>query len=306
MKILMTGGSGFLGKYVEKESLFKGHTFLNYDISSGKDILNQSDFYAFCASERPDVIIHAAAIADLYESEKNADKNFSINVFGTYLIGRICSILEIPLIYISTCCAYGNQSKKLGGVEISEDDEAIPTESYAWSKLAGEKALGCVGPLTGFILRLGTFYGPEMRDALFNCTAIDKIANGEKITIHGDGSQTRKYIHAKDISEAIVLFCEKSLNKKENEEILGYRKNPLPIFNIIGDEEISVLDTISTIEKILGKKAIIELGEERNGQIKRQMINYNRAMSFIKWRPKIKYVDGMRECINARLNKNNA
>jgi dTDP-4-dehydrorhamnose reductase len=184
MKIIMTGGSGFLGQYVERECSKHGHTFISYDMLTGNDILNRDDFYTLCSGEQPDVVIHAAAVADLYKSEENLDKNFSINVQGTYYIARICSILHIPIIYISTCCAYGNQSVRR---MTDEATEPIPTESYAWSKLAGEKVLGCAGPLAGFILRLGTFYGPGMRDALFNAVAIDKALKGEPITIHGDG-----------------------------------------------------------------------------------------------------------------------
>jgi UDP-glucose 4-epimerase len=294
MKILMTGGSGFLGTYVERECQEKGHEFISYDMARGKDILNNDALYWECANAKPDVVIHAAAIADLYKSEENRDLNFSINVQGTYFIGRICSILNIPLIYISTCCAYGNQSvRRL----TDEDTEPIPTDTYAWSKLAGEKALGCVGSLAGFILRLGTFYGPGMRSALFNAAVIEKAIRDETITIHGDGEQTRRYIHVADVASAIVKFCDKATHPGEIEDHCGYRANPLPIFNILGIKEISVNETVEIVGRILGKPLNVTRVPQRQGQIIKQMINCNRAMAYVDWEPKITYEHGMRECV---------
>jgi nucleoside-diphosphate-sugar epimerase len=289
MKILMTGGSGFLGRYVQAESINKAHEFESYDMSKGQDILQQDAFYYRCIEFKPDVIIHAAAVADLYKSEENIDYNFSVNVLGTYYIARICSILNIPLIYISTCCAYGNQSENK---MVDETIEPIPTETYAWSKLAGEKALGCAGPLKGFILRLGTFYGPGMREALFNAKAILAALDGGLIDVHGDGEQTRRYIHVADVASAIVGFCERT---KQAAPFVP--NNPLPIYNIIGEEEISVNDTLDIISELTEKKMGVRYCPQRSGQIMRQMINCSAAKSFTGWEPKIDYKSGMAESI---------
>ena len=295
MKILCTGGSGFLGKYIQKEIEAHGHTFINFDISQGQDILKRDEFYTLCASEKPDVIIHAAAVADLYESDKNLDRNFSINVMGTYYIGRICSILDIPLIYISTCCAYGNESSK---GTLNENVMPIPTETYAWSKLAGEKALGCVGGLNGCILRLGTFYGPGMRDALFNAIVINKALADEEIVVHGDGTQRRQYVHVADVAKAVYRACLLEFPVKVTAHgIHNGADNPLQIFNIIGTQAYSVKDTIRTVEAILGKQLKVKYDTQREGQIMSQRILNFKAQSMLWWEPEIEYYDGMKECV---------
>jgi UDP-glucose 4-epimerase len=290
VKILMTGGGGFLGQYVQAEAKANKHDFDSFDITSGHDILDRDSFYLKCSTDKPDVIIHAAAIADLYKSEENLDKNFNINVLGTYYIARICSILNIPLIYISTCCAYGNQSADW---MIDETIEPIPTESYAWSKLAGEKAIGCAGPIRGFILRLGTFYGPGMRAALFNARVIIHALSDEPIDIHGDGEQTRRYIHVADVATAIIKFCEKI-----NKPVVFVPNNPLPVFNVIGEEEISVNDTLDIVQELTRKKLSVRYCPQREGQIMRQRIACSAAKAFTDWEPKINYKDGMQSCID--------
>lgn len=291
MKILMTGGNGFLGRAVRTACAEQRREFVSYDMTSGKDILDRDAFFVECSAQMPDVVVHAAAIADLYQSDADMDKNFSVNVMGTYYIARICALLKIPLIYISTCCAYGNvcQHSEL----IDETTLPIPTEVYAWSKLAGEKALNCAalpGKLEGFILRLGTFYGPGMRDALFNSVAIRKVLAGETIQVHGSGEQSRRYIYVSDVAAAIIEACD----------YIGdyvYQDTPFPILNIIGREEISVNQTIGTVEAITGKKAGVVYMPERVGQIMRQPIDGRLAESFLEWEPKVDYFEGMKRSI---------
>ena len=292
----MTGGDGFLGRHVQHAARKFGHEFFGYDTTSGHDVLNRNGFLCKCSEKKPDVVIHAAAVADLYKASENLDANFNINVTGTYYVGRVCSTLGIPLIYISTCCAYGNQSAQKMA---DEETEPIPTEAYAWSKLAGEKALGCVGAITGCILRLGTFYGPGMRGALFNARAIDAALGGETITVHGTGEQTRRYIHVSDTANAIIGFAE-SVKLVDHGP---YKNNPLPIFNIIGEEEVSVNETVRAVSGLVGKNSDVSYVPQRDGQIIKQQIDGRRARSFLGWNPEISYAEGMRQCFEAARGK---
>ncbi|MDD5459688.1 MAG: NAD(P)-dependent oxidoreductase [Phycisphaerae bacterium] len=292
MKILCTGSGGFLGHALKSLCECDEVGFVGYDIASGRDILKRDEFLTTCMAEQPDVVVHAAAVADLYDSDKNLDKNFSINVLGTYYVGRICSILNIPIVYISTCCAYGNQGERR---IVDEGVEAIPTETYAWSKLAGEKALGCVGSIRGCILRLGTFYGPGMRDTLFNRVVVERVFERRTIEVHGDGEQTRRYVHVDDVAAAIIraaAFCKK--NAWTNE-----RNNPLPIFNILGDTEYSVNDTIDLVSEITGLIPKVKYVGQRDGQIIGQKVACDRARTYLGWTQKISYRQGMADFIEA-------
>lgn len=285
MKALLTGSNGFLGGHLKRSFVLAGIQTIEYDISAGQDILSHDAFYLACTKHKPDVVIHAAAIADLYESDKNLDKNFKVNVTGTFQIARICSILKIPIIYISTCCVYGNQPDRH-----LTDERALPrpTEAYAWSKLAGEQVLRCAGDLRGCILRLGTFYGPGMRHTLFNALAVEKALAGETIEVHGDGEQSRRYIHVSDICSLIIKIIRKN----------EYHEN-FPVYNVLGDEEISCIDTVKTIDKTV-TRANWKMIPQRAGQILKQNIIGELAKVVFDWKPKINYADGMRDYIERR------
>lgn len=288
VKILITGSNGFLGQNIKKLKP-GGIEFVDFDMYAGQDILSEDALGIIIMREKPDVVVHAAAVADLYESDKNLDKNFYVNVLGTYLIGRICAINEIPIVYISTCCAYGLQ----GARQMTDENSLpVPTECYAWSKLAGEAALGCVGAaLKGCILRLGTFYGPDMRSTLFTSIVIEKALTNQEIEIHGNGEQTRRYIHVKDVSEAIISACRRI------ESISALPGSPLPIFNILGNTEYSVNDLIVMVKELIGVDIKTRFVDQREGQILRQQVNCDRAMTFLGFFQKISMTDGMRECI---------
>lgn len=296
MKIFCTGGSGFLGQWVKNKAYENDHYFKSFDICNGHDITSYYGLYSAIKNYNPDVVVHAAAIADLYQSDENKDKNFNVNISGTYNVAKACSKLNIPLIYISTCCAYGNQTKLHNQDTTTENDVPRPTEVYAWSKLAGESVLGCVGKLKATVLRLGTFYGPGMRGALFNAIVIEKNLRGETVFVDGDGEQSRQYLHVSDVADAIVLACEKIY------DIARILPEEYPeIFNIIGNESISVNDTIDVVNDITTVNTKVVRNErKREGQILRQKISNFNAYQKLGWYPKTNYIDGMRECVMCR------
>ena len=84
-------------------------------------------------------VIHVAAVADLYESDKNPERNERVNVEGTRNVARLCAKYKRRMTYISTCCAYGSAGED--GRLLTEEVEPKPTELYAESKLAGEKEI---------------------------------------------------------------------------------------------------------------------------------------------------------------------
>lgn len=303
MRILVTGGYGFLGKAISK-NVSLSDNFFSFDIVDGNDITSYKAVDLAIKSIKPDVVVHSAAVADLYESDENKERNYKINVGGTYNVSKACSVNQTPMIYISTCCAYGNQGVAVVGT--NEHTVPKPTETYAWSKLAGEAVLGCVGPLDAVVLRLGTFYGPDMRPALFNAKAIDHLKSSELLTIHGNGEQTRQYIHVDDVARAVIQSCYRieKIATRLPEEMMQ-------VINIIGDEQISVNDTISCINNIAdfvynptSEKYQInyEYVEQRDGQILSQNISNEKAKFLLDWEPKITYEDGIKECMECRIN----
>ena len=134
MQILLTGGSGLLGNELRKLGLpLVTPTSAELDITDGDAVAE------FVARNEPDVIIHAAAATNNRQIEANPSLALDVNITGTTNIARACLGTRIRLVYLSTDYVYRGDRR-----EYSEDDEILPGNLYAWSKLAGEAAVRAV------------------------------------------------------------------------------------------------------------------------------------------------------------------
>jgi len=274
MRILITGSEGFLGKVLCEELQNESHEIIRYDLSLGKNILDFKQLYDDLS--KCDACIHLAAIADLYVAEDNPALTMEINVKATKKLIQFANELDVRILFASTVCAYGNNGEEIS----SENSPLAPTEVYAKSKVEAEKLFqGHVGKHS--ILRLATFYGPNMRTSLAVSVFINAITNNEEINIHGNGLQTRCYTHVEDISSGIIAV----LNSETN-----------GIFNISSDEEISVVDLIQLISNIIGKKAETKFVKDRIGQINRSRISSEKLQA-LGWKPNYNLKSGLLKCI---------
>ncbi len=282
MRILVTGSEGFLGKILTNKLLLQGHEIIPYDISSGKDILDFKQLYKDMSN--CDVCIHLAAIADLYIAEANPELTSEINVKATEKMIQFADELDVRILFSSTVCAYGNNGEDIS----TESSQLAPTEVYAKSKVEAEKMF--YNELEKHcILRLATFYGPNMRESLAVSVFINSILNDKEIKIHGNGLQTRCYTHVEDICSGIITV----LNSKAN-----------GIFNISTEEETSVIELIELICKISNREAKKILVPDRFGQIVRSKISSEKLQK-LGWKPKYNLELGLLECILfASRNKN--
>ncbi|MBB1441494.1 NAD-dependent epimerase/dehydratase family protein, partial [Shewanella sp. SG41-4] len=189
-----------------------------------------------------------------------------------------CLKTKTRLLYASTCCAYGNNNQ-----EISDEDSPVsPTELYAETKLQGEKVIENVGGEYS-LLRLATFYGPNMRPSLATSIFLRKILLGQEIEIHGDGKQTRCYTHVDDIASGIRIVLE-SVNTPK-------------IINISDDTAYSVNDLVKIISKVTGKHPKVKYVNDRAGQIWSSSIKSMR-MKQLGWQPKWNLMSGLTDCMN--------
>lgn len=268
--ILITGSSGFIASAFCKKLYDNNIYFGGYDLPNDIIDINKLDVRI------PDMLIHFAAIANLNDSIADQDKNFEVNIRGTYEVAKFCVKNNIPLIFISTCCVYHSNDM------VDETIFPLTSEPYACSKMAGEYILRGMPGLRYVILRIGTVYGPGMRKELFNYIAFDKIMNDEIIKVNGDGSQTRTYVYIDDLIDGIYSACDK------------FKILQGEIINLCGDEHISVNQTMLTIKKIIGKDYMAEYGFERYGDFKRECVSIEKAENWLGWKPKTKYIDGMK------------
>ncbi|MFA5746647.1 MAG: NAD-dependent epimerase/dehydratase family protein [Candidatus Paceibacterota bacterium] len=275
-KILITGGSGFIGQHLVKKLEDQGHSVEVFDLINGQDLLNSQQVDE--AIKGKDVVFHLAAIADLYESKKNPSKNMNINVVGTINVAEACLKHKAILNYASTCCVYGNPEVH-PSVEKSLPN---PTEIYACSKLAGEYVILGYAKTCGLkynIMRFATIYGPGMRSALATYVFLDQAIKGLPITVHGTGKQTRTLTFTEDLVDGMIEWFNSGITDE--------------IVNLTTEEEISVLETIEMIKKMTGSKSEIVFLPERQGQIFREQIEAQKALALFGWKAKHTFEEGM-------------
>ena len=281
MKIIITGGTGFLGKRLYRKLKENNHDIMSYDIIDGYDILNTVQLERVFTDFKPDTVIHLAACSDLNIFAKKPEISYKINVIGTKNILNLCEKHNVRLLFASTCCAYGNNETH----PTDETSPTCPTEPYAKSKKESEKDILKIG-LPHCCMRLATFYGPEMRAALAPAVFIDKAHKKENIEIHGSGNQTRTMTYVDDIVSGIVTITES--------------EPKFTIINVTTEESVSVLDMIQYAKNVTGNDVKCVHIKDREGQINKEVIHSKRLQS-LGWNWKTSFEQGMRESYNFYL-----
>ena len=270
--VMITGSSGFLGKRLFKNT--HNFNYYSYDVIDNQDILDKDNLNKFIVTNKINVIIHLAAVADLNKFHEDTSIGNKINIEGSRNIIELCRKYNIRLLFASTCCCYGNNKCHPS----NETSPLCPTEPYAKSKMIIEKELENE-IFTYTIMRLATFYGPEMRKELAIFKIMDEIYKDKEVCIHGNGKQTRTYTHVDDICGCINTI----LNSP----------NKYNIVNCTNTESISVLDIVSECEKVCGKKAKLKFVKDRDGQIFKEEILNNRIKS-LGYKFKFNFRDGIK------------
>ena len=300
MKVLVTGGAGFIGSHVVDVLQRNNHEVLIYDLA--EPVYGQkSEHVKADVNDLPvlteaaagfDVIFHMAAEANVnrfYDNPLVSNYNTSTSTLNVLECARKNNISRVIL--SSTEWIYGS-------VPGSEDDFITeetpyaqnPDHLYTSSKIAAELFCKNYKTLYGVnytIMRYGIPFGERARPETVTPIFINKILNDEEITIHGDGSQIRQFIYVKDLAEGNVCCMKpEGINN---------------IFNINGREKISVIQIVRTLEEIMNKKARVTFIEDRKGNYKGRFISSEKAEKILGWKPKLKYREAMENYVKSVL-----
>jgi len=289
MKILVTGGAGFIGRHLVENLLKKNEvtifdnfsnsneTLISHLIKMGAKII-KGDITKLDeisnAAKNQEIIVHLAAIISVEESIKNPSKTFQINVDGTKNVIESCKKNNVKKIVIASSAAvYGEGVAK---EKLKEDAKLNPISPYGKSKLvmeqesikfASKNKIDCV------ILRFFNIFGVGQSSEYAGVITkfIKKINENKSLEIFGDGMQTRDFISVLDVVNSI----NNAISSKNN-----------GIFNIASGKSVKIKELAEIMISLSGKKLEIKYFPSKKGDIKFSQANISLAKEKLQYLPK--------------------
>ena len=304
MKVLVTGGAGFIGSHVCERLLRDGHgvavlddlndfyspaakqTNLDAIAQSGPvefhygDIVDEDFVAQTLRACRPDAVIHLAARAGVRPSLEQPLLYGRVNVQGTITLLEACRKFGVPkFVFASSSSIYGVANR----VPFSEEDFLnLPVSPYAATKIAGEKIAYTYAHLYGLrvvCLRFFTVFGPRQRPDLAIRKFTTMIDRGQPIPVFGDGTSGRDYTFVDDTVQGIM-------------GALAY-DCPFDIFNLGNSHPVRLIDLIRTIETALGKRATIQWLDDQPGDVPITYADISKAQEILGYHPKTSLTAGL-------------
>jgi UDP-glucuronate 4-epimerase len=303
MRILVTGGAGFIGSHLVEKLLTSGHQVAILDdfndfydprikhsniATVGKSVtIHQVDLRDSASvrnlfhREKFEVIAHLAARAGVRPSIQHPQLYYDTNVAGTLHLLEAARVTEVErFIFASSSSVYGVSKK----VPFSEDQHLTQTLSpYGATKIAGEFLCSTYSHLYKMrviALRYFTVYGPRQRPDLAIHQFTRRINAGQPIDQFGDGTTRRDYTYIDDIIQGTM-------------GALDYSGRLFNIFNLGESETVQLKDLISVIEDALGKKAKINRLPEQPGDMPLTCADISKAKKLLGYNPTTRLSDGL-------------
>jgi len=301
MKIVVTGGAGFIGSNIVDELIAKKHTVTIIDnLATGniRNVNKKAKFYKVSVcdkkeidkifeKEKFDVVIHLAAQLDVRKSVADPCFDADVNIKGTLNILEACKNNKVKKIIFSSSggTIYGECGLKAPDEKVF----ANPLSPYGVAKLSVEHYIKAYSALYGLkytILRYANVYGPRQDvngEAGVVAIFIGKMTSNKEVFVFGDGKQLRDYVYVKDVVSANV----KALTKGNNE-----------IINIGTQKTFSVNQLVKELSKIINyqQKAIYK--PKRSGELFKSFLNISKAKKVLGWEPKVDIVKGLKNTVD--------
>ncbi|HLR81124.1 MAG TPA: NAD-dependent epimerase/dehydratase family protein [Bacillota bacterium] len=296
MKILVTGGAGFIGTHVVESLLQLGYETIVVDhLQSGHKQfvppkahliemnINSLQMEEVFSKEKPDIVIHLAAQVDVNESLRDPIYDAEQNILGTVRLLHYSRKYNVQkIIFSSSCAVYGETAD----YSITESFPLQPLSFYGLSKYASEKYIQLFNRLYQLpftILRYANVYGPRQStkgEGGVISTFLKKILNREDVWIFGDGKQTRDFVYVKDVAQANV----KAIQKGNGE-----------IFNIGCNMKTSINELLETMQSLSSIHTSPIYKPSREGDILHSRLDNSKAASLLNWKPSYDLCTGLTE-----------
>ena len=305
MKIIITGGAGFIASHIADKYINLGHKVAVVDnLATGfrRNINKKAKFYQadirdktaiekIFKKERPEIVNHHAAIAEVVKSLRDPIPTFQTNCLGTVNVlrafGEYGDAKNKKFIFSSTGGAIYGQPDK---IPADEKTPAVPLSPYGLSKLLGEEIIKFYSDYYGFkylIFRYPNVYGPRQNPkgeagvvAIFG----GLMKSGRQPTIYGNGTKARDYVCIDDIVSANTIVIKKGKNE---------------IINLGSGKETSDKKIYDLTAKYVGFKEKPIYAPARKGEVYRIAISGKKARKILGWKPKIDIKTGIKKTISS-------
>ena len=304
MRILVTGGCGFIGSHITEALLAEGHEVgLFDDLSSGyeRNIEHLRSAVTFVQGDIRDTaaldevmqgvegVFHEAALVSVFASVETPSENHAINITGTLNVleaARKAGVRRVVM--AASAAAYGNNPD----LPKREDMLPEPESPYALAKIAGEHYMTVYARLYGLqtvSLRYFNVYGPRQDPGSMYSGVIskfaDRILQGQAPLVFGDGKQTRDFVYVADVARANLLAMQvPSLGNGE-------------VINIGTGQGTSLLDLLDAFRELTGRDFVPEFHDTRTGDVRDSVADISRARDRLGYKPRYGMRDGLKELL---------
>lgn len=295
MKVLVTGGAGFIGSHLVDRLIKEGHDVVVVDnLSTGKrkNINREANFYKadilgwrlerIFHKEKPRLVCHYAAQMDVRKSVENPVFDAKSNILG------LLNLLEVSVKNGAQRVIFASSGGAIYGEQVSypatEEDPTHPLSPYGVSKLASEQYLYYYQKNSGLdysVLRFANVYGPRQNpsgEAGVVAIFTKKLLDEEQPIINGNGMQTRDYVFVDDVVDANMAVINGNVNDT---------------FNVGTGRETSVNELFSALLEQTGSKAKPFHGMKKKGEQRRSCISALKLNRLLGWEPRVSLQEGL-------------
>ena len=301
MRVLVTGGAGFIGSHIVDALVDDGHEVsVVDDLTSGReadlnpgarlftvDITHYDALHRAFEEARPEVVYHLAAQSTVARSMEDPYGDSLVNVGGTINVLRLCVKSGADrIVFASSSAVYGDPSY----VPMDETHPVNPRSGYGISKSTAERYVKLFSDTHGLsykLFRCGNVYGPrQMPGGEAGVIAIfaGQMLRGTRPTIFGDGRKTRDYVYVGDVVKANLLAMD---GRGDND-----------VYNIAGGAEVQDIRIFEEVRRALGSTMEPSYGDPRPGDPNRVSLDCSKAAERLRWRASVSLADGVQRSVD--------